>query len=74
MPPQPAVLQTSWLRVEGPADAQACAWCRRWVGRLLPVEMQGEYGAHHTGSKACRCTFAPEALRAEAEDPGCAWG
>ena len=74
MPPQPAVLETSWLRVEGPRDTRSCAWCQRWNGRLLPVELQAEYRAHHSGGGACRCTLTPEQLKADAEDPGCEWG
>lgn len=71
---QPAVLQTSWLRVEGPQDARTCAWCQRWVGRVLPVELQATFAAEHHGGQACRCQLKPAELRTDAEDPGCAWG
>lgn len=74
MAQQPAVLQTSWLRVEGPKDAQSCAWCARWIGRVIPVEMGATYGSSHQAGHACRCKLEHEELRPDPEDPGCAWG
>lgn len=73
MAPQPAVLQTSWLRVDGPQDARSCAWCRSWVGRLLPLEMEEEFGRNHRADHECRCRFTPAELRPDPEDPDCAW-
>jgi hypothetical protein len=72
----PAVMQTSWLRVAGPRDAQSCAWCRSWVGRTVPVEMQASYASYHRGASAdhaCRCRLEPAELKVDAEDPGCLW-
>lgn len=73
MAQQPAVLKTSWLRVEGPMDARTCAHCRSWSGRLLPLEMRDEYGRGHKADHACRCRMVPAELRPDPEDPDCAW-
>lgn len=73
MAPQPAMLQTSWLRVEGPQDAETCAWCARWVGRLVPVELKASYAAQHGAKHPCRCRLVPQELRPDPEDPDCAW-
>lgn len=70
---QPASLRTSWLRVEGPSDQTACAWCRSWVGRLLPQEMRGEYERNHRSTQACRCRLVPEELRPDPESPDLEW-
>jgi hypothetical protein len=72
----PVQLPTSWVRVEGPSDAQSCAWCRRWVGRALPVELQAAYAEYHRaeGAKhACRCQLEPADLPLDANDPDCCW-
>ena len=72
----PAQLLTSWVRVQGPKDPQSCAWCRRWVGAVLPVELQDTYAARHREAGSahdCRCTLEPEALRADPEQPDCMW-
>jgi hypothetical protein len=77
MPPSQAALETSWLRVQGPSDGQTCAWCRRWVGQVVPLEVKATYEAYHRehgGTAACRCSFEPATLRVDREDPGCAWG
>lgn len=73
MAPQPVVLKTSWLRVEGPQDARTCAHCRSWGGRLLPLEMQAEYARGHRADHACRCRLMLAELKADPEDPDCAW-
>lgn len=69
-------LETSWLRVEGPQDAQTCAWCRRWAGRVLPMEMKATYLKYHEEAapeRACRCTLEREQIALDREDPGCLW-
>jgi hypothetical protein len=71
----PTVMQTSWLRVSGPRDEQSCAWCRNWVGRTLPMEMQTTFATYHRAEDhACRCKLEPAELKVDPEDPGCAWG
>lgn len=69
----PAAMQTSWLRVQGPADARTCPWCRNWVGRVLPIEMKGTYASEHRADHACRCRLEPEQLRPDPEEPDCTW-
>ena len=72
----PAIVQTSWLRVVGPNDERSCAWCRNWVERTVPIEMGAAYASYHgraNADHACRCRLEPAEMKADPEDPGCAW-
>lgn len=75
--PSPTVVQTSWLRVTGPKDANTCTWCTTWVGRTMPLEMREGFAQYHAkaaGDRPCRCQLEPaEMPPPERDDPSCQW-
>jgi hypothetical protein len=65
-------VQTSWLRVQPPADGRTCAWCRHWAGRVVPAEMRDVFLEQHD-PEVCGAGLEPVEARLDAEDPSCAW-
>jgi hypothetical protein len=69
-------MPTTFYRVEGPRDGRTCAFCRDWLGRVLPQEQRASFQESHglegTGH-GCRCTFVPVQKQLDREDPSCEW-
>lgn len=67
---------TSWLRVQVAGEGAACAWCRRWAGQCIPLEMRDEFVRQHRaerpGQPLCAKLLPAEAAL-EADDPSCLW-